>query len=193
MKKIIPSLLALSLVAAFSAQAATPKDTLVIAQSTDDADSFDPAQGFELTTVQAFTNIYQRLVQSDPTNPTDLKPTLATSWTPGSDNRSLTFELRKGAQFASGNPLRPEDVIFSLGRVVKLNLDPSFIMTQLGWNKDNVDTFLKKSMTTMCRSAGAPTSARPMCLACCLHRSLRLWMRKLHRRMPKTVTSVMPG
>lgn len=46
MKKIIPSLLALSLVAAFSAHAVTPKDTLVIAQSTDDADSFDPAQGF---------------------------------------------------------------------------------------------------------------------------------------------------
>lgn len=42
MKTIIPSLLALTLAAAFSAQAATPKDTLVIAQSTDDADSFDP-------------------------------------------------------------------------------------------------------------------------------------------------------
>ena len=144
MKKTAASLLALSLTAAFAVQAATPKDTLVIAQSTDDADSFDPAKGFELTSVQAFTNIYQRLVQSDPQNPTDLKPTLASSWQPGSDNRSLTFELRKDAKFASGNPLRPEDVIFSLGRVVKLNLDPSFILTQLGWNKENVDTFLKK-------------------------------------------------
>ena len=144
MKKIVASLLAMSLTAAFAAQAATPKDTLVIAQSTDDADSFDPAKGFELTSVQAFTNIYQRLVQSDPQNPTDLKPTLATSWLPGSDNRSLTFELRKDARFSTGNPLRPEDVIFSLGRVVKLNLDPSFILTQLGWTKENVDGFLKK-------------------------------------------------
>lgn len=144
MKKIVASLLAMSLTAAFAAHAATPKDTLVIAQSLDDADSFDPAQGFELTSVQAFTNIYQRLVQSDPRNPVDLKPTLAASWQPGSDNRSLTFTLRKGAQFSTGNPIRPEDVIFSLGRVVKLNLDPSFILTQLGWNKDNVDGFLKK-------------------------------------------------
>lgn len=144
MKKIIPSLLALSLATAFSVNAATPKDTLVVVQSTDDADSFDPAKGFELTSVQAFTNIYQRLVQSDPQNPIDLKPTLATSWQPGSDNRSLTFALRKDAKFSSGNPLRPEDVIFSLGRVVKLNLDPSFILTQLGWNRDNVDSFLKK-------------------------------------------------
>ncbi|MCZ4060420.1 ABC transporter substrate-binding protein [Pantoea sp. LMR881] len=144
MKTIIPSLLAVALTATFNAHAATPKDTLVIAQSTDDADSFDPAKGFELTSVQAFTNIYQRLVQSDPQNPTDLQPTLATSWQAGSDNRSLTFELRKDAKFASGNPLRPEDVIFSLGRVVKLNLDPSFILTQLGWDAKNVDTFLKK-------------------------------------------------
>ena len=144
MKSFFPSIIALALTATWAAHAATPPDTLVIAQSIDDASSFDPAEGFELTSVQAFTNLYQRLVQSDPQNPTDLKPTLATSWQPGSDNRSLTFALRDGAKFASGNPVRPEDVIFSLGRVVKLNLDPSFILTQLGWTKDNVDAQLKK-------------------------------------------------
>lgn len=144
MKSFYPSIIALALTASWAAHAATPPDTLVIAQSIDDASSFDPAEGFELTSVQAFTNLYQRLVQSDPQNPTDLKPTLATSWQPGSDYRSLTFALRDGAKFASGNPVRPEDVIFSLGRVVKLNLDPSFILTQLGWTKDNVDAQLKK-------------------------------------------------
>lgn len=125
MKIAVPSVIALALAASFAASAATPADTLVIAQSIDDAKSFDPADGFELTSVQAFTNLYQRLVQSDPQNPIDLKPTLASSWTPGSDNRSMTFTLREGAKFASGNPIRPEDVIFSLSRVVKLNLDPS--------------------------------------------------------------------
>ena len=144
MKSLVPSLLAVALAASFTVQAATPPDTLVIAQSIDDASSFDPAQGFELTTVQAFNSLYQRLLQSDPANPVDLKPTLASSWQAGSDNRSLTFTLRDGAKFASGNPVRPEDVIFSLSRVVKLNLEPSFILTQLGWNKDNVDSQLKK-------------------------------------------------
>ncbi|KGT86691.1 ABC transporter substrate-binding protein [Erwinia typographi] len=144
MKTLVPSIIALALAGSFTAHAATPPDTLVIAQSIDDASSFDPAEGFELTSVQAFTNLYQRLVQSDPQNPTDLKPTLAVSWQPGSDNRSMTFTLRDGAKFASGNPVRPEDVIFSLSRVVKLNLDPSFILTQLGWTKDNVDAQLKK-------------------------------------------------
>jgi len=143
MKILLPAI-AVALASSFAAEAATPPDTLVIAQSIDDANSFDPAQGFELTSVQAFTNLYQRLVQPDPQNPAELQPTLASSWQPGSDNRSLTFTLRDGAKFSSGNPLRPEDVIFSLGRVVKLNLDPSFILTQLGWSKENVDSHLKK-------------------------------------------------
>ncbi|MFZ4832032.1 ABC transporter substrate-binding protein [Rouxiella sp. Mn2063] len=144
MKSLVPSLLFAAIAASFSVQAATPANTLVIAQSLDDASSFDPAQGFELTTIQAFNSLYQRLIQSDPNNPVDLKPTLATSWQAGSDNRSLTFTLDPKAVFASGNPLVADDVIFSLSRVVKLNLEPSFILTQLGWDAKNVDSFLTK-------------------------------------------------
>ncbi|EFE94200.1 ABC transporter substrate-binding protein [Serratia odorifera] len=144
MKAFAPTLMFLAMAGSFNLQAATPANTLVIAQSIDDAISFDPAQGFELTTVQALNSLYQRLLQSDPRNPVDLKPTLAEKWQAGSDNRSLTFTLRPEAKFSSGNPLRPEDVIFSLSRVVKLNLEPSFILTQLGWNGQNVDQFLSK-------------------------------------------------
>lgn len=125
-----------------SAYAKTPANTLVVAQSLDDVTSLDPAQGFELTSVQSFTNLYQRLVQANPLKPTELMPTLAKSWQ--SSAHSLTFTLRNDAKFSSGNPVRPEDVIFSLARVVKLNLAPSFILTQLGWDKDNVDSYLKK-------------------------------------------------
>ncbi len=113
MKALIPSVLFVAIAASFTVQAATPANTLVIAQSLDDTSSFDPAQGFELTTVQAFNNLYQRLVQSDPHNPIDLKPTLAKSWEAGADNRSLTFTLDPKATFASGNPLTADDVIFA--------------------------------------------------------------------------------
>ena len=125
-----------------NAYAKTPDNTLVVAQSLDDITSLDPAQGFELSSVQSFNNLYQRLVQSNPSNPTELQPTLAASWT--SEQNSLTFTLKDNATFSSGNPVRPEDVIFSLGRVVKLNLAPAFILTQLGWNKDNVDSHIVK-------------------------------------------------
>ncbi|WP_241647682.1 ABC transporter substrate-binding protein [Rosenbergiella metrosideri] len=145
MKKTLISLLFTASLTALSAHSATPPNTLVVAQSLDDAISFDPAQGFETSTVQAFTNLYQRLLQSDPSHPVDLRPTLATHWQAGSDNRSLTFTLRDGATFASGNPIRPEDVIFSLSRVIKLNLEPSFVLTQLGWNAKNIDSQLTKT------------------------------------------------
>ena len=97
---------------------------LVVAQSLDDLVSLDPAEGFELSSVQAFTSLYQRLVQPDPDHPEILMPTLADSWQLAADGRSLTFELRPDARFSNGHPLRPEDVIFSLTRAVKLDRAP---------------------------------------------------------------------
>lgn len=136
---------ALALVAGVGpASADTPPGVLVVAQSIDDAVSFDPAEGFELTTVQSFNNLYQRLVQSDRTNPTQIVPALADSWQAGSDGKSLIFSIRKDAKFASGNPVRPEDVIFSLTRVVKLNKSPAFILNELGWSPANVDASITK-------------------------------------------------
>jgi peptide/nickel transport system substrate-binding protein len=125
-------------------EAASPPGVLVVVQSLDDIASLDPAEGFELSSLQAFTALYQRLVQPDPDNPTVLQPTLAASWKAGSSPRSLVFELRAGAAFASGRPLRPEDVIFSLSRAVKLNRPPVFILNELGWTGDNIDRCLLK-------------------------------------------------
>src|SRR4051812_22609823 len=61
-----------------AARAETPPGVLVVAQSIDDAVSFDPAEGFELTTVQSFNNLYQRLVQTDRADATRIDPALAT-------------------------------------------------------------------------------------------------------------------
>lgn len=139
---LLATSLLLSLGVTAPAFAKTPDNTLVVAQSLDDVTSLDPAQGFELSSVQSFNNLYQRLVQSNPKNPQELQPTLAASWK--AEQHSLTFTLKKDAQFASGNSVRPEDVIYSLSRVVKLNLAPSFILTQLGWDKNNVDDHITK-------------------------------------------------
>lgn len=124
--------------------AAGPSNVLVVAQSLDDLVSLDPAEGFELSSLQAFTNIYQRLVQPDPDDPTVLVPTLATSWAAGPTPRSLVFSLRSDATFANGHPVRPEDVIFSLSRAVKLNRAPVFILNELGWRAASVDQSLSK-------------------------------------------------
>jgi peptide/nickel transport system substrate-binding protein len=118
--------------------------TLVVAQSLDDIVSLDPAEGFELSSESAFTSLYQRLVQSDPDKPGDLRATLATDWQPGADGQSLVFTLRSGATFAGGHAVRPEDVVFSLQRAVRLNRSPAFILNELGWTADNVAGFIAK-------------------------------------------------
>ncbi len=118
--------------------------TLVVAQSLDDIVSLDPAEGFELSSESAFTSLYQRLAQGDPDHPGMLRATLASEWQAAADRRSLVFTLRSGAEFASSHPVRPEDVVFSLQRAVRLNRAPAFILNELGWNAANVGQYIEK-------------------------------------------------
>ncbi|RKP49671.1 ABC transporter substrate-binding protein [Pararobbsia silviterrae] len=120
------------------AHAATPPDILVVAQSLDDIVSLDPAEGFELSSVQAFTSVYERLAEPDRDDPRQLDPVLAQSWNTGADGHSLTFTLRSGATFASGRAVDADDVVWSLRRAVTLNRAPAFILNELGWTAANV-------------------------------------------------------
>ncbi|MCW8175461.1 ABC transporter substrate-binding protein [Verminephrobacter aporrectodeae subsp. tuberculatae] len=132
------ALLALLVCQGTPALAATPKDTLVIALGVDDVITLDPAEAFETTTGEIMGNTYDRLVRLDVKDPTQLVADVATSWTVSPDGRTYTFELRSGLKFASGNALMAEDVAYSLHRAVVLDKAPAFILTQFGFNKDNV-------------------------------------------------------
>jgi len=126
--------LPLSSVAAF---AATPVDALVVAQNIDDIVALDPAQAYEFTSGEINTNVYDRLVGYEAEDTTVLSPGLASTWTADDAAKTITFTLRE-ASFASGNPVRPEDVVFSFNRVITLNLTPAFILAQLGWPPENM-------------------------------------------------------
>ncbi len=130
------SVLGLSAVAA---QAATPADTLVVAMAIDDVISLDPAEIFEITTSEILTNTYERLVTTDPKDPTKIIPQIAESWVVSEDGKTITFKVKQGQKFASGNPLTAQDVVYSLHRAIKLDLSPAFIISQFGLNKDNVE------------------------------------------------------
>ncbi len=131
------------------ALAATPDNVLVVAQNIDDIVAIDPAQAYEFTSGELVTNIYDRLVQYDAEDTTVLAPGLATDWTIDADNKTITFTLRDGATFHSGNPVRAEDVVYSFGRVIKLNLTPAFILAQLGWTPENVDQMVTADGNTV--------------------------------------------
>ncbi|MEQ5872491.1 ABC transporter substrate-binding protein [Sagittula sp. NFXS13] len=135
---LFASALALPL-AGTAALADTPDDILVIAQNIDDIVAIDPAQAYEFTSGELVTNLYDRLVQYDAEDPTVLAPGIATEWEVDAEAKTITFTLRDDAVFNSGNPVTAEDVLFSLTRVIKLNLTPAFILAQLGWTPENVD------------------------------------------------------
>ncbi|MEP2717662.1 ABC transporter substrate-binding protein [Pseudophaeobacter sp.] len=121
-----------------SAAAETPSNMLVIANRIDDITTIDPAQSFEFAGSDVLRNIYGKLVNFDPLNlDAGYQPDLAESWTVSEDGRTITFTIREGIKFHSGNPVRAEDVEFSLRRVVTLNKTPSFILTQFGFTADN--------------------------------------------------------
>jgi peptide/nickel transport system substrate-binding protein len=135
---LLASALALPL-AAGAVYAATPADALVIAQNIDDIVALDPAQAYEFSAGEINANLYDKLVQYAAEDTTVLAPGLATEWVADEEAKTLTFTMRDGATFASGNPVRAEDVLFSFKRVVTLNLTPAFILTQLGWTPENID------------------------------------------------------
>lgn len=145
---LLASALSLPL-AAGAVYAATPADALVIAQNIDDIVALDPAQAYEFSAGEINANLYDKLVQYDAVDTTVLAPGLATEWTADEAAKSLTFTMRDGATFASGNPVRAEDVLFSFKRVVTLNLTPAFILTQLGWTAENIDEMISVDGNTV--------------------------------------------
>ena len=143
------------------AQAATPKDTLVLAFAFDDIITMDPAEVFEISASEVMGNTYDRLVRLDINDPSKLINDIAKSWTVSADGKTFSFELKPGLKFASGNPLTAEDVAFSLQRAVLLDKSPAFILTQFGFNKANVKDKIKATgpltMTLETDKAYAPS------------------------------------
>ena len=126
-----------------SAEAKTPKDTLVIAKQIDDIITLDPAEVFEFSGGEVICNVYDRIFTHEPEDTSKLVPGVAESYTVSDDGKTITLKIRPGQKFHSGNPLTADDVAFSLQRVIILDKTPAFILSQLGWTKDNVKDLVK--------------------------------------------------
>lgn len=117
------------------ALADTRDDQLVIAKSIANIATLDPGANYEFVGMELLNNIYERLVMNDPENLSQLIPGVAESYE--IDGQTVTFKLRDGQVFASGNPLLAEDVIWSLERILKLQTPTAFILEQFGWSAEN--------------------------------------------------------
>ena len=142
-RSILGTAAALALACSLPLQAATPKDTLVMAMAIDDIITLDPAEAFEISAGEILGNAYERLVRFDVNDPSKLMGDVAKGWKVSDDGKTYTFEIKPGLKFASGNPLAAEDVAWSLQRAVLLDKTPAFILTQFGLSKDNVKDKVK--------------------------------------------------
>lgn len=140
--------------------AETPADTIVIADAIDDIVSLDPHEAYEFSGVDVVNNVYDGLIELDPTKPGELQPGLAESWTVAEDGMTYTFKMKSGVTFASGNPVTAGDAAGSLQRAVKINKTPAFILNQFGWTAENVDSMITAegdTLTIKTDKAYAPT------------------------------------
>lgn len=144
MKKLLLLMGLLLTLSVVAAGAKTPADTLVMASAIDDIITLDPAEIFEFSGAEYAANAYDRLIAYDVDNVSNIYGGVAESWTISEDGKTYTFKIRRGIQFASGNPLTADDVVFSLQRVVKLDKSPAFILTQFGFTPENVNLTISK-------------------------------------------------
>ena len=124
-----------------SALAETPKDQLIVAFNMNNVLTMDPAAITGGEAVQILNNLYDALVEFDDEGRT-LQPRLAQSWEIAPDNMSVTFHLRPGVTFASGNPLTAADVVWSFKRTLSLNLAQASGLKSRGFTAENADATL---------------------------------------------------
>ena len=149
--------LALVMASGFAADAKTTKDTLVMAWVFDDIISLDPAEIYEFSSSEYMANTYDRLVVQDLDNPGAVKLQAAESWSASDDGKVITFKIRPGIKFASGNEMTAEDAEFSIERYVLLDKSPAFIMNQFGLKKETVKDMVRvKDASTLEVELDAP-------------------------------------
>ena len=115
-------------------------NTLVFATNMSDLITLDPATMYAWTGILVVHNLYQTLVQYEGTDLSVIKPGLAEKWDikDAGDHWEVTFNLRSGVKFASGNTMTADDVVYSFQRVVALKQGPSYLFTDnVGLTKDS--------------------------------------------------------
>lgn len=124
-------------------QAASPPNMLVIGTDLAAIPSLDPAAINARTVSEVVSNLYDNLVQLAPNDMQTIRPMLAESWTVSPDKRTITFTMRKGAVFASGNPITAEDAAWSIRRVIKMAQVGSTDVALWGYTPENVDKYVR--------------------------------------------------
>ncbi len=116
------------------AVAESPADQLLVGMSMNNLLSLDPGAATGLDAMTVACNLYDSLLETDAHDAARLAPALAQAWQVSQGGRSLVFQLRRDARFASGQAVLAEHAAWSLQRVLKLNLAPASVWKSYGFS-----------------------------------------------------------
>ncbi|MDP0926066.1 ABC transporter substrate-binding protein [Paracoccus onubensis] len=138
---MLSSAFAAAVAAAFPLQTAaeTPPDVMAMAWNIDAISTFDPAQVGEVVTIELLANTCDRLMEYDPEDETNIVPGLAESYEVSEDGTTITFKIREGLTFPSGNPATAQEMAWSLHRVLKIGLGAAAALTEYGFTAENAE------------------------------------------------------
>jgi len=105
------------------------KNTVIVG-TTDKIRVLDPADAYDYFSCNVLQNTLVGLVSYE-VGGSEIVPDLAESWEISDDGLVYTFHLRKGATFMNGNPLDANALKWSFDRVIKLQGDPAFLLSDI--------------------------------------------------------------
>ena len=119
----------------------------IIMGTTDKISVLDPAKCYDFYTWEVFNNIGEGLMKYKP-GTTDLEMGIAESYNVSQDGLTYIFKLRSGLNFTDGVSLNATAVKWSIDRVMNLNLEPAWLVSEFVDHVDVMDTLTVKFVLT---------------------------------------------
>ncbi len=105
------------------------KTEKIIIGTTDKVTDLDPSNAYDFFTWEILNNIMDGLVKYKP-GTDQIEPAIAERWEVKDDGKTWIFYLRKDVKFCDGTPLKAQDVVRSIKRVMTINGDPAWLVTE---------------------------------------------------------------
>ncbi len=129
--------------AVYMMQGQKKAEKVVVIGVTDKITDLDPANAYDFFTWEVLSNVMAGLVKYDP-DTGKIVGDLATNWEVQEGGKVWIFHLRKDAKFADGTPCKAQDVVRSVKRVMKIQGDPSWLVTDFVDDVQAVDDYTVK-------------------------------------------------
>ncbi|TYB31121.1 MAG: peptide ABC transporter substrate-binding protein [Candidatus Mcinerneyibacterium aminivorans] len=113
---------------------------MIVYGTTESVTDLDPAEAYDFHTWEILYNVYEGLMTYKP-GTAELENGLAESYSVNEKGDEYTFKLKEGLKFTDGSAFTAEDVKWSIDRVMRLNGDPAWLVTDFVESVDVVDEY----------------------------------------------------